>query len=171
MTRIAPQAAHRIANQHTVGPVCRRDETDDRIVADRVELDASISVVGILTALKLLNLFFTVFVFRHLLNDEVWIRGQAEPLRDYLDRIRIAFLRVERNPVHVARRVKLANNFARQLDLLCLLRPVVGFLFDDDRRGSNSDQRGIRDSLWAADPVLPTVNRRAGRFDKRIEGE
>ena len=68
-------------------------------------------------------------------------------------------------------RVKLANYFARHLNLLCLPGFVVGFLFRDEWRGGKGEEHWIGNSVRSLEAIVEAIQQRITGPDEHARFE
>ena len=155
-TRVAEEVAQTeairgiFAGFQTVGDVAR-GSVEIRAAEVRVVRGKLLQIAG----------HFEAFgVTRHALKQREGRGGQTESMRDDLDPIHIALLRIEAVPIHIAAGEELAGQFAGRVDFLRLLRPIVRLILDGDGPAGETDERRIGDALRRLELILDAVQHR-----------
>ena len=114
-----------VIKQNPVGALIRRHEAERGVDRRGIKSGAADVHGAILNFFHGTDLLLAFLVFRYALNSKEGVGGRSEAFANNLNPVGVALFRVEGHPVTVTSRIKLADIFAGDGNLLRLFRIVV----------------------------------------------
>ena len=167
MARIAMPGVEEVAKLDAIGGIFFHLEAPGRIAGGGFELHSANVGVGAVNLLHIRRLFFALGVFLDLLDHYKRTGRHAEALGKNLQPIDLPLGGREREPILIARGVKLPDDFARQRNRLGRVGLIIRLPLGHDGAGREAEENRIGNSLGSGQTVFNPVEDGVGRLTER----